>query len=156
MGIMILGPRLAKFFYGEKKPGFVVGTIITTVAATVMTLPIILYYYGTVSLVSVAANLLILPTLSVAMGLTFMTGVVVGIPGIEMVVSFFATKLIEFHIAVVEWFSGMKSFVVEIEPYQVWAYGIYIIIFVFMVVGFFRKKMVDIKNRKSKVKQMFE
>ena len=149
MGIMILGPRLAKFFYGEKKPGFVVGTIITTVAATVMTLPIILYYYGTVSLVSVAANLLILPTLSVAMGLTFMTGVVVGIPGIEMVVSFFATKLIEFHIAVVEWFSGMKSFVVEIEPYQVWAYGIYIIIFVFMVVGFFRKKMVDIKNRNS-------
>lgn len=141
-GIMILGPRMTKFFYGDKKPGFIAGTIITTIAATLMTLPIILYYYGTASLISVVANLLILPTLPFAMGLTFMTGVVAGIPGVEVVVSFLATRLLEFHIAVVEFFGGMKSFMVEIGPYQAWVFGIYLVIVVSLAIGLLRKKMV--------------
>ena len=93
-GIMILGPQLNKFFYGDRKPGFLGSTIITTISATLMTLPIILYYYGMISIISLVANLLILPTLSYAMGLVFLTGVVFGIPGIETLVSFLATKLL--------------------------------------------------------------
>ena len=135
-GIMVLGPKFTKFFYGEKKPGFVAETIITTIAATVMTLPIILYYYGIVSLISVVANLLILPTLPYAMGLVFLTGVVAGVPGAETAVGFVATKLLDFHIAVVEFFGGMKSFMVEIEPYQPWVFGIYLLIFVPLLIGF--------------------
>ena len=96
-GIMLLGPELNRFFYGEKKPGFIGSTVLTTVAATLMTLPVTLYFFGAVSLISVIANLLILPTLSFAMGLTFLAGVVVGIPGVEMVVGFVATKLLDFH-----------------------------------------------------------
>ena len=144
-GIMMLGPRITKFFYGDKKPGFIAGTIITTIAATLMTLPIILYYYGTASLISVVANLLILPTLPFAMGLTFMTGVVAGIPGVEVVVSFLATRLLEFHIAVVEFFGGMKSFMVEIDPYQAWVFGTYLLVAAPMVIGLLRRKMVKLK-----------
>ncbi len=143
-GIMILGPRFTRFFYGRKKPGFIAETIITTMAATMMTLPITLYYYGTISLVSVMANLLILPTLPYAMGLVFLVGVVAGIPGIEMVVAFIATKLLEFHIAVVEFFGGMKSFLIEIEPYQVWVFGIYMAIFIPLLVGLLRRKMLKL------------
>ena len=62
-GIMILGPILKRIFYGDKKPGFISSIIITTISATLMTLPITLYFYGTVSLISVLANLLVLPTL---------------------------------------------------------------------------------------------
>ena len=140
-GIMVLGPRFTKFFYGKKKPGFVVETIITTLAATVMTLPIILYYYGSVSLISVVANMLILPTLPYAMGLVFAVGMVAGIPGIETVVGVVATKLLDFHIAVVDVFGGMGSFVVKIDRYQPWVFGIYIIIGVALVMGAVRKKM---------------
>ena len=146
-GIMILGPRMTKFFYDDKKPGFIASTIITTIAATLMTLPIILYYYGTASLISVVANLLILPTLPFAMGLTFMTGVVTGIPGVEVVVSFLATKLLEFHIAVVDFFGGMKSFMVEIDPYQAWVFGIYFVIIMPLVVGILKRKMATAKNK---------
>ena len=140
-GIMVLGPQLSKFFYGAKKPGFVAETVITTMAATLMTLPIILYYYGTISLVSVVANLLILPTLPYAMGLIFLTGVVAGIPGVEAVAGFIATKLLDFHILVVEFFGGMKSFLIEIEPYQGWVFGLYLIIFIFLVIGFLWRKI---------------
>lgn len=129
-GIMIIGPRLTKFFYGDKKPGFVAGTVMTTMAATIMTLPIILYYYGTLSFISVLANLLILPTLPYAMGLVFLTGVVSGIPGVEMVVSFLAVKLLDFHIAVVDFFGGMKSFLFEMEAGKPLVFLIYGLVFV--------------------------
>ena len=82
---MILGPKITKYFYGEKKPGFIGETVITTLSATLMTLPITLYYYGTISLISVVANLLILPTLSYAMGLVFLLR-----HGSEHYIAFFA------------------------------------------------------------------
>ena len=138
-GIMILGPRLAKFFYGDREPKFVASVVLTTVAATVMTLPITLYYFGTVSLLSVVANLLILPTLPWAMGLVFLTGVCAGVPVIETAVAWCATKLLDFHIAVVEFFGAEKEFLVEIEPYQGWVWGIYVPILAFLGFGFWRK-----------------
>ena len=112
-GIMMLGPVFVRWFYGERKPGFVGSMILTTMAATVMTLPIILYYYGMVSLISVVANLLILPTLPYAMGLVFLVGLVAGVPGISMVVGWCAKMMLDYHIAVVGWFSEMKMFLVE-------------------------------------------
>ena len=139
-GIMILGPKFTKFFYGEKKPGFIASTIITTLSATLMTLPITLYYYGMVSLISVVANLLILPTLSIAMGLVFLTGVVSGFPGIEIVVSFLATKLLDFHILVVNFFGEMKSFVIEIPQYQPAVFLIYGLIILLLAISFYRQR----------------
>ncbi len=138
-GIMILGPKLTQFFYGERKPSFVASVIITTLSATLMTLPITLYYYGTISLISVVANLLILPTLPIAMGLVFMTGVVADIPGMNMAISWCATRLLDFHIAVVEFFGGMKWFMVEIEPYQGRVFTVYFLIVGFMIMNYFKK-----------------
>ncbi len=143
-GIMILGPKITKIFYGGKKPGFVAGTVITTVSATLMTLPIVLYYYGTISLTSVVANLLILPTLSYAMGLVFLTGVVAGIPGVEVAVSWCATKLLDFHIAVVGFFGELKQFLIEIPPYQVWVFLIYILIFAFILMWWWKKRRIRV------------
>ena len=144
-GIMLVGPELNKFFYGSKKPGFIGSTVLTTVAATIMTLPVTLYFFGAVSLISVFANLLILPTLSWAMGLTFLAGVVAGIPGIETVVGFLATKLLDFHILVVELFGEMKYVLVQIQPYQVWVFLIYIIIIGLLVFLWFKKHKQNLR-----------
>ena len=141
-GIMILGPRLTRFFYGEKKPGFISSIILTTVAATLMTLPITLYYYGQISLISVFANLLILPTLPYAMGLVFLTGVFAGVPGIEIVISFLATKLLDFHIFIVNFFGEQKQFLIETGQYHLWAFSLYLIIIVWLSIGHFKRKMI--------------
>ena len=124
-GIMILVPEFKKIFYGKKEPRFVAGIVITTVAATLMTLPIVLYYYGQISLINLVANLLILPTLPYAMGLVFLAGVLADIPGIGIAVAWCATKLLDFHILVVDFFGQMQEFLVKIEPYQAWVFGIY-------------------------------
>lgn len=145
-GIMLLGPSLTKYFYGEKKPGFVGSMILTTIAATIMTLPITLYYFGAVSLISVIANLLILPTLSFAMGLTFLTGMVAGIPVVGETVGFMATKLLDYHIGVIEFFGEMEQFLVQIPQYQMWVFLIYV-----LVVAPFIIKWVMHRRRKRKI-----
>ncbi len=146
-GIMLIGPELTRAFYGRKKPGFIAETVITTLSATVMTLPVTLYYYGTVSLISVMANLLILPTLSYAMGLVFLTGIVAGIPGVEVAVAWCATKLLDFHIAVVEFFGNMREFLIEIPPYQPGVFLIYIIIILPLLYMWWKKRRRDVIMR---------
>ena len=142
-GIMILGPQLATFFYGDKQPKFIASTILTTISATLMTLPITLYYFGTLSLISVLANLLILPTLPIAMGLTFLTGTFADLPLINTAISFLTTKLLDFHIAVVNFFAEIKSFLITIDPYQPQVFLLYIPIIVLLVYSFLRRKRVN-------------
>ena len=134
-GITMVGPRFTKFFYGNKKPKFIGTTVLTTLAATVMTLPIVLYYYGQVSLISVIANLLILPTLPYAMGMTFMVGAFVGIPGVGVVVAWCAKMLLSFHIVVVGWFGGMPEFLVKIPMGQVWVFVLYVPVAIMLLWG---------------------
>lgn len=143
-GIMILGPYMCKFFWGERRPGFVGSTVMMTLSATVMTLPIVLYYYGAVSLVAVVANLLILPTLSVAMGLVFMTGALASVPGVSVVVAWCAKMLLDFHIAVVSWFGGMRELLVEIPAGQAWVFLLYLPV-VGLVIVVLRKNCGRIK-----------
>ena len=127
-GIMMLGPGITRFFYGKKKPGFVASTVLTTIAATLMTLPITLYYFGQISLISVVANILILPTLPYVMGLTFLTGIFAGVPGVSAAVGFLTEKLLNFHIFVVEWFGGMEQFLIKIDRYEPRVFLLYLII----------------------------
>ena len=145
-GIMMLGPGLIKFFYGAKKPGWIASLVITALAATVMTLPIVLYYYGAISLISAVANLLILPTLPWAMGLMFVTGVVAGLPGVEVVIAWCATLLLKYHIAVVGWFGEMRQFLVEVPKYQGWVFGVYGIIGVIAIIVWLKRYTTNSRN----------
>lgn len=133
-GITIVGPKLTQFFYGNKKPKFIASMILTTISATLMTLPITLYYYGQISFISLLANLLILPTLSWAMGLVFLAGIFVGVPVIETVISFLATKLLDLHILVVSFLGEQRQFLVEISPYNNWVFGIYGLMILLVIV----------------------
>lgn len=139
IGIMVIAPMMRKYFYGKRKPGLIAALVITTLSATMMTLPITLYYYGVVSWISLVANMLILPTLSWAMGLVFLTGVVVGIPGIENVVAFLTKQLLTFHIWIVELFGSMREFVVTIPQYQWWVFLIYAVVGAVIVIKLARR-----------------
>lgn len=129
-GIMVVSPRLVKFFYGERRPGVVGGTLLETLATSLTCMPILLYYFGTMSLAAPLANLLILPTITPAMGLVFVTGVnglgaevlnglgVGGIgwlmSGVMQVAGVAATKVLDYHLWVIDWLGAQENFVVEI------------------------------------------
>ena len=145
-GIMVLSPMIKEFLYGKKKPGFIAELITTTIGATIMTLPITLYYYGVVSWISLVANMLILPTLSWAMGLVFLTGVVAGIPGIENVVAFLVRQLLALHIGIVEFLGNKREFVVIVPQYQWGVFLIYGLVVIAVIIRLIWQKMVKLRE----------
>lgn len=143
-GITMLGPALAKFLYGVRKPSWLANTILTTVAATLATAPIVLYYFGSLSLIAVLANLLILPTLPWAMGLTLASGLVAGVPILQDVVSLATTYLLDFHIAVVEWCGAQKMFIIEMPKYDARVFWLYLAILLPFIIGQIKRKMIKL------------
>lgn len=73
-GVMILAPLLQRFFFGEKKPGFVRQIFGETLSAVIATAPILMYAFGQFSNVAVIANMLVLPLVPLAMLLTAVAG----------------------------------------------------------------------------------
>lgn len=76
-GVLIVAPLMQRYFFGEKKPGLVRQIIGETIAAFIVTLPILLVAFGQFSTVAIIANILVLPLVPLAMLLTFLTGVAV-------------------------------------------------------------------------------
>ena len=116
-GVLVVGPALTKFFYGQNKPGFIASVVLETLSASLLCAPILLYFYGTLSLISIAANLLILPTISAAMFLTFATGLagLFGIIPLAQLFALLANTLLGYHVAVVNFLGAQTSFLIEIE-----------------------------------------
>jgi len=103
-----------------------------TLAATIATLPLILYIFGRLSVVSLFANLLILPVVPWVMALgavvTFVVAIVpLGYLAVS-VVSFPVWILLEYVIRVAEWLSGFGWASVSIEwfswPWLIISYGL--------------------------------
>lgn len=86
-GVMIVAPLLQRYFFGEKEPGVLRQILGETVAAHIVTVPIIAISFGTVSNVAIIANLLVVPLVPLAMLLTFICGIwsIAAIPFAEIV-----------------------------------------------------------------------
>jgi len=72
--VMIVGPLLQNYFFGEKEPGLVRQVLGETVAAHIVTIPIVVPAFGYISNVAIPANILIVPLVPLAMLLTFIVG----------------------------------------------------------------------------------
>lgn len=73
-GVMIVAPLVQAYFFGSEPPGIIRQVIGETVSAHLVTLPIIIMAFGTVSHVAIIANVLIVPLVPLAMLLTFLVG----------------------------------------------------------------------------------
>lgn len=73
-GVMIVAPLGQRYFFGDAKPGMVRQILGETVAAFVVTMPILLVAFGQASLVAIIANLMVVPLVPLAMLLTFAAG----------------------------------------------------------------------------------
>jgi len=86
-GVMIVAPLLQVYFFGAREPGMFRQILGETIAAHIVTMPIIALSFGTVSNVAIIANLLVVPLVPLAMLLTFICGVavLVGMPLVEWI-----------------------------------------------------------------------
>ncbi|HEU5187773.1 MAG TPA: ComEC/Rec2 family competence protein [Candidatus Saccharimonadales bacterium] len=75
-GVLLLAPLLQYRFLGKAQPRMVTQVIFETLAAQLLTLPLILWVFGDFSVLALLANILIVPLIPLAMAATFLAGIV--------------------------------------------------------------------------------
>lgn len=115
-GVLIVSPLIVARIYKDKKPNTIVQLVIETIAATLMTLPLILFTFGQLPTLSLLANVLVAPLIPFAMLATALAGVagmvapvVLGWLGLP------AQIVIGYIVAVVEFLSGVAWAQLELE-----------------------------------------
>lgn len=126
--ILALVPRLSRMLYGGKSPPWLASMLMTSIITSITCAPILIYNFGTISLLSLVANLIILPTLPYAMFLVLATGVVSAVPFLAMFIGKLATMLLDLHIWVVEFLSEQKMFIMELPATDGKIFGLYLLI----------------------------
>ena len=139
IGILIVAPILTKFFFGEEKPKKVAEIIIATISAQVVCLPILIYYFGSISIISIVANVLILPTIPATMGMTFATGIF-AIPFLGDIFGNITKILLDYQISVMEFFAEQKMFLIEIPAENPWVFLIYVPMVAAILIFYIREK----------------
>jgi competence protein ComEC len=73
-GILVLGPLVTNMLFGERQPALLPQVLVESLCAEVMTIPLVLYIFGQVSLVSLLANMLVVALIPLAMLLSLIAG----------------------------------------------------------------------------------
>lgn len=135
-GLLLVAPRLQHTLYGGKRPPWLAAMLITSTATSLLCAPILVYNFGSISLLSFVANLVILPTLPYAMLLVLLTGLTSFIPVVATFFGRIANLLLQLHITIVEFLSEKKLFIFELpsnNPKIFFLYGVVLIILIFPV-----------------------
>ena len=130
-GVMILGPLLHCYFFGEEAPGTIRQILGETVAAHLTTAPLIVLAFGQISNVAIFTNMLVLPFVPIAMLLTFITGIgaLFGIPFVGLP----AQWLLSYMIWVTEYFAGLPWAQTIVQTTWFVIIGVYVILIAFML-----------------------
>lgn len=113
-GILVLGPRLQRHLYGGKTPPWLASMLITSISTSLICAPILIYNFGSISLLSLVANLIILPTLPYIMLAVLLTGVTSFLPWLATIIAKIATLLLSLHIFIINYLSEQKAFIFEL------------------------------------------
>jgi competence protein ComEC len=136
LGLILVSPAIEHFFKLAPTTLQIREFIIATIATQIMVLPLLLYLIGEFSVVAVLVNVLILPMVPVAMGLSFFT-VVFGafLPMIASLIGFLASMSLSYIIVTATLFASLPfaSFVVPAFPFwaAVLAYGVLALLLAF-------------------------
>ena len=115
-GVMVVAPLSEAYFFGDADERILRRIFIETMAATVMTLPILLVSFGQFSLVAPIANMIILPMVPLAMLLTFIAGIAgLVMPQIAWLVGLPAEVLLGYMVGAAKLTGNLPWAVQEIE-----------------------------------------
>lgn len=131
-GILILAPRLCQLFYGGKNPPWLASMLITSFATSLICAPILIYNFGSFSLLAFVANLVILPTLPYAMLAIFLVGVTSFLPFLAGIFGHLATLVLDFHINIINFLKDKTMFIFSLPASDSRFFLLYIPIIAFM------------------------
>ncbi len=113
-GILIMSPLLFKRF--KRQWGMVGQMVLETLSAQVMTLPLILYIFGTSSYVALITNVLVVPLIPIAMLLSFVAGTAgMIIPNLAGWLSWPARFVLTYQLDIANFFARLPHFKFETQ-----------------------------------------
>ena len=144
-GVVILAPLLQRYFFGKKEPGIFRQILGETLSAQLMALPIIVIAFGMFSNVALIANLLILPLVPLAMLMTFLTGLLAGIPILGAALGTVTGWILHYMIEIAKWLASQSW--AQTEIHIGWLAGV----IVYLLIGLaclymWRKTKFDMKS----------
>lgn len=126
-GVMIVAPLMQRYFFGKDPPKTPRQIMGETVAAHLVTIPIVTVAFGTLSNVAIIANLLIVPLVPLAMLLTFLVGLVGLIaPVFVELAAIPVSWLLGYMTSVATFLAEMPWAQLEVQP-PLWAIGVYVV-----------------------------
>lgn len=110
-GVIVVAPILRSYFWSkEQKVGTITQILTDTFAAQLVTAPIILYFFGQLSSYALIANVLVLPTIPLAMLATFIAGIAgLVLPGIAPIAGWPAEVILGYTTGVVNLVAGLPG-----------------------------------------------
>jgi competence protein ComEC len=121
VGIIYATPVIERLFQWLTNKIHIRDIVVTTLSTQLFVSPFILYAMGTFSIVSLPANLLVLPLVPIAMFL----GLIVGVLGLisqalSTPFSFVVYFILHFQLSVAKFFGNLKIATITIEPFSAW------------------------------------
>ncbi len=128
------------------------GYLATTLGTQLFVLPILLYSMGTLSFVSVLANVLVLPMVPIAMFLTFITGIVASvIAPLGIFVGFIAHLSLTYIIKIAELLSTVPFASVTIPAFPWWGIMIMYALIIWLTLWLMERQAEDIEKQDSTI-----
>lgn len=148
-GLLVLSPILTNFFFSQK-PGFLSETVFTSLSAGLVCAPFLLYFFGSASLISIVANVLILPTISLAMLLVFLVGTfAVFAPPLAVLIATLTKLLLDYHIFIINTLGSYKFFLVTVPENDPRVFFLFVPILAIII-------FATVKNRHKKLEELTE
>jgi competence protein ComEC len=149
-GVIVLAPLLHHYFWAEsEKPPMILRLVIETVAAQLVTLPIILHSFGQYAAYALPANLLVIPLVPLAMASTFVAGIVgLVAPGLAHLAGWPATFVLRYMTWVVEHIASLPGASEEITFNTVGLTAAYALLSL-LTIWLWRKTGHDFRDTKS-------
>lgn len=132
-GILFVSPLLEKRLPFIAKRGIIGETLIMTLSAQLCVLPILAYYFKSVSLVSLPVNIIVLPFIPAAMLLGFLTGIAgLILPALGQVIGYGTWIVSAGILGIIRLFSRIPWASVSVEftlPFVLLTYGVMIVLY---------------------------
>lgn len=114
-GVLVLAPLLVRRFYGgSKRPRALLALIIETLCAQIMTMPLIMFIFKEISVVSLVANILVVPLVPFAMLGSLVAGIAgMLVPSVAGWLAWPALVLLTYMLDIVSIFAGIPHALAE-------------------------------------------
>jgi len=145
LGIVAVYPVLEKMFLNRKTSIGILEILLMTIAAQVFVLPVIVYHFHILSVVSLLVNMLVLPILPITMLFVFLMIVVYFIfQPLAIFFGWLAYFLLTYEIRVIDFFAGVRWNSFEIVDINILWFIVYYIMLIGAVVIFSKIKKDEI------------